>query len=156
MSDNRISMRKLKEILRMRYENQLSIRKISRSVRVSVGTVSNYLHQFEGAGLTWPLPESFTETALVKALFPDASLSGRKGLIDPDWPQVHQDLKKKGVTKQTVWEEYCQQQPLNAYSYAQFCHRYRVWRGSQKRSMRQHHRAGEKLFVDYAGVTVPL
>ena len=72
MSDNRISMRKLNEILRMHYENNLSIRQISRSVRVSVGTVSNYLRLFREAGLEWPLPQDFSETALAHALFPEA------------------------------------------------------------------------------------
>ena len=156
MSDTRISMRKLHEILRMRFDNQLSLRQISRSVRVSVGTVSNYVQAFQSSTLNWPLPDDFSETALVQALFPDASLPSRKGLIDPDWAELHQELKRKGVTKHTLWEEYCQTFTLNAYSYAQFCHRYNQWRGCQKRSMRQHHRAGEKLFVDYAGPTVPI
>ena len=89
-------MRKLNEILRMHYENNLSIRQISRSVRVSVGTVSKYLRLFREAGLTWPLSENVSETALASALFPDAALSCRKGLIDPDWPRVHQELKHKG------------------------------------------------------------
>ncbi|MCL6272308.1 IS21 family transposase, partial [Sansalvadorimonas sp. 2012CJ34-2] len=156
MSDNRISMRKLKDVLRMHYENNLSTRQISRCVRVSVGTVSNYLRLFREAGLSWPLPNDFSETALAASLFPEAPLLHRKGLVDPDWASLHQDLKKKGVTKQLLWEEYCQTFTLNAYSYAQFCHRYKIWRGQQKRSMRQLHRAGEKMFIDYAGPTVPL
>lgn len=156
MSDNRISMRKLYEIYRMRFDHELSLRQISRSVRVSVGTVSNYIQAFQSSTLDWPLPDDFSETSLVQALFPEAALPNRKGLMDPDWGEVHQELKRKGVTKQTLWEEYCQTFTLNAYSYAQYCHRYNQWRGCQKRSMRQHHRAGEKLFVDYAGPTVPI
>ena len=156
MSDNRISMRKLQDILQMRFEYKLSIRQISRSARVSVGTVSNYIKAFETAGLTWPLQDGFTEVDLIKALFPEASLPSRKGLVDPDWTYVHKELKKKGVTKQLLWEEYSQEQTLGAYSYAQYCHRYNQWRGTLKRSMRQHHKAGEKMFVDYAGPTIPL
>ena len=156
MSDSRNSMRKLQEILWLRFDNHLSIRKISGSVRVSSGTVSNYIRTFEGSSLSWPLAEGFSETKLVQALFPDAPTPTRKGLIDPDWAEVHQALKRKGVTKQLLWEEYCQTHTLNAYSYAQFCHRYQQWCGHQKRSMRQHHQAGEKLFVDYAGLTVPI
>ena len=156
MSDNRISMRKLREILRMRFDHQLSFRQISRSVRVSLGTVSNYIQAFESSSLSWPLPEDHSETQLVQALFPEAPLPNRKGLVDPDWPEIHLALKRKGVTKQLLWEEYCQSHTLNAYSYAQFCHRYKQWLGCQKRSMRQHHKAGEKLFVDYAGPTVPI
>ncbi len=156
MSDTRISMRKLREILRMRFDHQLSIRKISRSVRVSVGTVSNYIQAFQNSTLEWPLPDNCSETVLIQTLFPEAPLPSRKGLIDPEWGELHQSLKRKGVTKQLLWEEYCQAHTLNAYSYAQFCHRYNQWRGCQKRSMRQHHKAGEKLFVDYAGPTVPI
>ncbi|MES9986058.1 MAG: IS21 family transposase [Candidatus Thiodiazotropha sp. 6PLUC6] len=156
MSDSRISMRKLQEILRLRFDNHLSVRKISGSVRVSIGTVSNYIRAFEESSLSWPTAKDLSEPELVQALFPDAPVSTRKGLIDPDWAEVHQSLKRKGVTKQLLWEEYCQTHTLNAYSYAQFCHRYQQWCGSQKRSMRQYHKAGEKLFVDYAGLTVPI
>ena len=74
----------------------------------------------------------------------------------PDWSVVHQELKRKGVTLQLLWEEYTQQYPNRCYSYSQFCDRYRHWRGKQKRSMRQTHKAGEKCFVDYCGQTVPL
>ncbi|USE37750.1 hypothetical protein [Endozoicomonas sp. SCSIO W0465] len=130
-------MRKLLEILRMRFGSQLSFRQISRSVRVSVGTVSNYVKAFQESELSWPLAEDISEPELIQALFPDASIANRKGLIDPDWAEVHQELKRKEVTKQRLWEEYCQAHPLNAYSYAQYCHRYNQWRGCQKRSMRQ-------------------
>ena len=156
MTENRITMRKLLEILRMRFGSQLSFRQISRSVRVSVGTVSNYVKAFQESELSWPLAEDISEPELIQALFPDASIANRKGLIDPDWAEVHQELKRKEVTKQRLWEEYCQAHPLNAYSYAQYCHRYNQWRGCQKRSMRQLHNAGEKLFVDYAGPTMPI
>ena len=74
----------------------------------------------------------------------------------PDWSAIHQELKRKGVTKQLLWEEYTQQYPNRCYSYSQFCDRYRHWRGKQKRSMRQTHKAGEKCFVDYCGPTVPI
>ncbi|WP_448215045.1 IS21 family transposase [Endozoicomonas sp. 2B-B] len=156
MPNNRISMRKLQEILRMRFECRLSIRQIARSTRVSVGTVSNYVQAFERSPLSWPLSSDCSEATLVQTLFPEPPLSSRQGLVDPDWGVIHQSLKRKEVTKQTLWEEYCQESTLNAYSYSQFCHRYNQWLGCQKRSMRQHHKAGEKLFVDYAGLTVPV
>lgn len=149
-------MRKLQDVLQMRFEYGLSFRQISRSIRISVGTVSNYIKAFETSGLDWPLKDECTEAELIRALFPETVLPTRKGLIDPDWGYVHKELRKKGVTKQLLWEEYCQEQTLGAYSYAQYCHRYNQWRGTLKRSMRQHHKAGEKLFVDYAGPTVPL
>ena len=74
----------------------------------------------------------------------------------PDWAVVHQELKRKGMTKQLLWEEYTEQYPNRCYSYSQFCDRYRHWHSLQKRSMRQSHKAGEKCFVDYAGQTVPI
>ena len=73
----------------------------------------------------------------------------------PDWPTIHQELKRPHLTKQLLWEEYTQQYPNRSLSYSRFCDRYKVWVGKQKRSMRQLHKAGEKCFVDYAGATVP-
>lgn len=151
-----LSMRKLREIFRLRFECQLTTRQISRSARVSVGAVNKYLNRFEAVGLTWPLPESMDDTALINKLAPTLVTSAVQDMVDPDWQEVHTELKSKGMTKQVVWEEYCEAYPHNAYSYSQFCHRYRQWSDKQKRSMRQHHRAGEKLFVDYAGLTVPV
>lgn len=149
-------MRKLREILRLRYECKLSTRQISRSTRVSVGAVNKYLKRFEDAGLIWPLPDDMDDTALINKLAPAPVTYTEQKMVDPDWQEVHKELKSKGMTKQLVWEEYCEVYPHNAYSYPQFCHRYRLWNDKQKRSMRQHHRAGEKLFVDYAGLTVPI
>ncbi len=149
-------MRKIREILRLRFECQLSIRQISRSSRASVGAVNNYLSRFEASGLSWPLPDDMDDKALVNRLAPAPVTCTESKMVDPDWQEVHQTLKRKGMTKQLVWEEYCDVYPHNAYSDSQFCHRYRQWCGKQKRSMRQYHRAGEKLFVDYAGLTVPI
>ncbi len=152
----RLSMRKLRENLRLRFECKLSTRQISRSTRVSVGAVNKYLKRFEDAGLPWPLPDDMDDTALINKLAPVPVTCTEQKMVDPDWKEVHKELKSKGMTKQLVWEEYCEVYPHNAYSYPQFCHRYRLWNDKQKRSMRQHHRAGEKLFVDYAGLTVPV
>ena len=138
-----LSMRKLREIFRLRFECQLTTRQISRSARVSVGAVNKYLC-FEAVGLTWPLLESMDDTALINKLAPTPVTSTVQDMVDPDWQEVHTELKSKGMTKQVVWEEYCKAYPHNAYSYSQFCHRYRQWSDKQKRSMRQHHRAGEK------------
>ena len=149
-------MRKIREILRLRYECRLSIRQISASVKVSTGAVTKYLRQFEKSDLSWPLPEDLDDTALINQLSPEAASRQHQGLIDPDWAEVHRTLKQKGMTKQLIWEEYCDVYPHNAYSHSQFCHRYSEWRKKQKRSMRQLHQAGEKLFVDYAGLTVPI
>ena len=156
MARGKLSVRYIKEILRLRYEVGLSQRDISHSVRVSVGSVNQYLARAAQAGLGWPLPDDMDQKGLVRALFPEQPSASASGFAMPDWPTVQIELRRKGVTKQLLWEEYCQAQPHQAYSYSQYCHHYQVWRSQQRRSMRQIHKAGEKLFVDYAGPTVPV
>lgn len=156
MARGKLSMRYINEILRLRYDAKLSQRDIARSVRVSVGSVNQYLARATQADLTWPLPAGMDQKALIKALFPDQPPSSRSGFVEPEWPSVQVELRHKGVTKQLLWEEYCQCHPHNAYSYSQYCHRYQVWLGQQRRSMRQIHKAGEKLFIDYCGPTVAI
>ncbi len=116
----------------------------------------DYLKRAEAVGLSWPLPHDLQERDLGRLLFPTQPRTGQRRFSEPDYHQVSQDLKRKGVTKQLLWQEYRQQHPDDGYSYAQFCHRYREWQERQKRSMRQMHRAGEKLFVDYCGPTIPV
>lgn len=149
-------MRQIKEILRLKYVVGLSHRGIAQALNIGYGTVSNYLARAEQAQLGWPIPEDMDERTLGRLLFPSQPLTGQRRFVEPDFPTAHQELKRKGVTKQLLWQEYRQQYPDDGYSYAQFCHRYNAWRGQQKRSMRQLHRAGEKLFVDYCGPTVPI
>ncbi|WP_197473233.1 IS21 family transposase, partial [Oleiphilus sp. HI0123] len=149
-------MRKIKDILRLRHEAGLSYRGIAQALNIGYGTVVDYLKRADQAGLSWPVPEEMAERDLARMLFPSQAATGQRRFVEPDFPQVHQDLKQKTVTKQLLWQEYRQQNPDNGYSYAQFCHRYLEWLGCQKRSMRQIHRAGEKLFVDYCGPTMPV
>lgn len=156
MSSNRLSMRKIKEVLRLHHEAGLSRRGIAQALNVGYGSVVNYLKRAEQAGLGWPLPQGMDERTLGRMLFPTQPATGQRRFAEPDYPVVHQELKRKGVTKQLLWQEYREQYPDNGYSYAQFCHRYLEWRGCQQRSMRQVHRAGEKLFIDYCGPTVPV
>ncbi len=94
-----------------------------------------------------------SERTLGRLLFPSQPVTGQRRFTEPDYPNVHQELKRKGVTKQLLWQEYRQCYPDDGYSYAQYCHRYRVWLGHQQRSMRQIHRAGEKLFVAVLGAS---
>jgi len=147
-------MRKIKEVLRLSHEAGLGQRGIAQALNLGLGTVSTYLKRAREAGVGWPLPAEMDERTLGRLLFPSQSAAGQRRFIEPDFPSVHQELKRKGVTKQLLWQEYRQQYPDEGYSYAQFCHRYRVWQGCQQRSMRQVHRAGEKLFVDYCGPTM--
>lgn len=156
MPNKRLEMRHIKEILRLKLEAKLSHRKISRSLGIGVGTVSDYGKRAIELGLTWPLPNEMTENDLEQLLFPAPKISGRHGRVTPDCPTIHQELKRKGVTKQLLWEEYKQAYGNAGYQYSQYCGYYRKWKAKQKRSMRQIHQAGEKLFVDYSGATMPI
>ncbi|MDA1372930.1 MAG: IS21 family transposase [Proteobacteria bacterium] len=147
-------MRKIKEILRLRHEAGLGYRGIAQSLGIGYGTVVDYLNRAANAGLGWPLPSELSERDLGRLLFPTQATTGQRRFVEPDFLLAHQELKRKFVTKQLLWQEYRQQHPDDGYSYAQYCHRFRVWQGHQQRSMRQIHRAGEKLFVDYCGPTM--
>jgi len=149
-------MRKIKDILRLRHEAGLPYRGIAHALNIGYGTVVDYLNRAQQAGLGWPIPEGLHERDLGRLLFPTQAVTGQRRFTEPDFPAVCQELKRKGVTKQLLWQEYRQHHPDDGYSYAQFCHRYRVWLGCQQRSMRQIHRAGEKLFVDYCGPTMAI
>ena len=149
-------MRKIREILRLRWAAGLSIRQISASTKASIGAIQQLLARAAALGLGWPLPDELDDAALARLLYPgaDAQVSSRFEI--PDWAAIHQELKHKGVTKLLLWEEYTAQYPNRCYSYSQFCERYRQWRQRQQRSLRQLHRAGDKCFVDYCGQTVPI
>jgi transposase len=145
-------MRKAKEILRLRYELGLTHRQIGRSCEVSHVTVGDYLRRAEAAGLRWPLPPEVSEAAL-EALLAPAPKPAPRPL--PAMEQLRQELSRRGVTLRLLWEEYRAIHP-DGYGYTQFCDYYRRWRQQLEPSLRQPYKAGEKLFVDWAGQTVPL
>lgn len=154
----RLSMRKIKEILRLKFDCELSNRGIGRSCSISHSSVGDYLCRFEQAGLSWPLPPEMDEESLERKLFLLDSLvrvSGNVTRKEPDWKWVHEELKKKGVTLLLLWKEYLADNP-KGYKYSQFCHLYKKWKKKLQVSMRQTHRAGEKMFVDYCGNTVEI
>ena len=154
MSNKRTTMRKLREMLRLRLQAGLSIRAISLSTRLSVGGIQKLLSRAEALGLTWPLPDDLDDARLAELFYPGADPSPSPRREVPDWAAVHEELRRPHVTKRLVWEEYTQRYPSRCYSYSQFCDRYRHWLGRQQRTMRQTHKAGEKCFVDYGGDTV--
>jgi transposase len=121
-----------------------------------VGTIQAVISKAQALDLRWPLPEELDDVQLAQLFYPKADARPASRCQIPDWSMIHLELKRKGMTKQLLWEEYTQQYPNRCYSYSQFCDRYQHWLKKQKRSMRQTHRAGEKLFVDYAGQTVPI
>lgn len=155
MANRRLSMRKIKEALRLKWENNFSIRQIAISCDIARSTVQDYLHRARIAGLTWPLPEGLDDAALGHLLYPPACCvsAGKRPL--PCMEDIHQDLKKKGVTLQLLWYEYRRAHP-DGYQYSQFCYLYHRWADKLDVCLRQTYRAGEKLFVDYAGQGMPV
>lgn len=152
----RITMRNLRDILRLKLDAGLSYRQISASTKVSVGTIQTLVQKALKLGLSWPLPTDLDDQQLALLFYPKADVAPSSRCQVPDWAQIHRELRRKGMTKVLLWEEYTQSYPNRCYSYSQFCERYAHWRGQQRRSMRQCHRGGEKLFVDYAGQTMPI
>jgi len=153
MAAKRLSMRKIKEVLRLRFEKGLSAREIARSLDIGRGTVKNYLHRVEQVGLSWPLSPEMDEATLEHQLFPVIPLVSREKRQMPPMESLHQELKKKGVTLQLLWHEYKEKCP-EGYQYSQFCRLYHQWAEKLDPYLRQEYRAGEKLFVDYAGQTM--
>lgn len=147
---SRLSMRKISEILRQRFELKLSYRDIARSQNISLSSISDYLARAKAVGLSWPLPESLTEQGLYDLLFLPAGIQTKKR-PQPDWSYVYQEQRKKGVTLQLLWREYRALHP-NGMGYSQFCHCYGDYAKTLTPVMRQIHKAGEKTFVDYAGM----
>lgn len=150
-----ISMRKLKEILRLKYGSGLSHRQIGRSLVISPSVVSRYANRAAQLGIKqWPLPPEWDDAALHRA-FLQTQVKMKKHTL-PDWPQVHKELRNKIVTLQLLWDEYGERNPGGFYSYNHYCRLYREWSKTATPSMRQVHKAGEKLFVDYCGPTVDI
>ncbi len=148
-------MRKIRDVLRYRDSAGLSLDATARALNISKGVVAKYIRLAAAAGLTWPLPDDLDDSALEQRLYRQVA-AREPTYAEPDYAGVHQELKKKGVTLTLLWEEYLQAVGGRGYQYTAFCTRYKDWTGQLKRSMRQIHRAGEKLFADYAGPTVPI
>lgn len=156
MSNGALSMRKLKSILQLKFETKLSHRQIARSLSISPSVVSTYINRAAQLGVAcWPLPADWDDVRLDRA-FLKTQVILKPAKVIPDWGQVHQQLKGKGVTLELLWQEYAERHGDNHYSYNHFCRCHREFKSILKPSMRQHHKAGEKLFVDYAGQTVTL
>ena len=155
MSAERLSMRKIKEVLRLKYDCDLSNEAIASSCGVGRTTVREYLRRAHQAGLSWPLPEEMSDGDLERLLFPPPPSIPGSQRPPPDYTAIHRELRRKGVTLFLLWQEYKEAHP-DGYQYSRFCDRYREWAGKLDLPMRQDHKAGEKLFVDYAGQTMPV
>ncbi len=154
MAHRRKSVRKIKETIRL-HEAGFNKKQIAGSVTTSRKTVRKYIERVESLGLTYAEIEKMTPKQLYARLFPVKPEDGRGLKPRPDWQKTYNDMKKKSVTLALLWEEYIDVYP-DGYRYSQFCHNYGLWRKKLDISMRQDHKAGEKLFVDFAGQTVPI
>ena len=154
MPTNRVTMRRIRETLRLHLQAGLSYGEIARALKIAKSSAGKYVSLARAAGVDWELAQSLTDDELEARLFRPAVPRSSHQLA-PDFALVHQELKRAGVTLQLLWEEYARGNAL-AYKYTSFCIKYRAFAQSLKRSMRQVHVAGEKLFVDYSGNGVPL
>ena len=146
-------MRRIREILRLKFEAGLSQRAIARAIGVSYSTVSEAFSRLGEAGLSWPLPEGLGDAELEARLY---RARGRAVADprEPDWAGVQKKLSGKYVTLRLAWEEYGAVHE-GGYGYSWFCELYRAWQERIDVVMRQEHKAGEKLFVDWAGKKLP-
>ena len=155
MPAERIPMRHVREVLRLRAAG-VSGNEIARRLNVAPSTVRLTLRRLAAAGLSWPLPAELTDTALEAQLFTAVGTKqGHRRHSEPDWAAIHRELKRKHVTLQILWDEYIERHP-DGYRYSRFCELYGSWASRLSVTMRQTHAGGDKLFVDYAGDTVPV
>ena len=150
-------MRKIREVLRLRFGVGLQQDEIAHSCSIGQATVHRYLHRAATAGVTWPLPDDWDDRRLDELLFPsrpDRKRSQPRPVVD--FAELHRQLiTHKHVTLQLLWEEYRENHP-DGYGYSRFCELFQRWNRNQDVVLRQEHRAGEKMFVDWAGPTVPI
>ncbi|MBU1213511.1 MAG: IS21 family transposase [Alphaproteobacteria bacterium] len=154
MAQQRLSMRKIRDVLRLS-AGGLSKRQIAASLGIGPTAAGACLKRARDAGLGWSLPDDLDDDALERRLYPAPAATTKDWRSLPDWPAVHRELRRKGVTLQLVWEEYRAAHP-DGYGRSRFCELYRAWEGRLSPTMRQAHVAGEKLFVDYAGTTIDI
>lgn len=150
----RLPMRKIRDALRLQAAG-LSKRQIAVSLGVGRTSAREYLERAQHAGLSWPLPGELTDEALKERLSPAPQTGQTKEWPRPDWPAIHRERRRPGVTLMLLWEEYRGVHP-DGYGYSQFCQLYRRWKGRLSPTMRQTHLAGDKMFVDYAGQTIEI
>jgi len=155
MPAKRLPMRKIKDVLRLRWGLGLTNRQAAASLGLARSTVAEYIRRAEEAGLGWPLPEDCDDFILERRLFPTPPLIAAADRPLLDWNEVVRELSRKGVTLFLLWHEYKEAHPLG-YQYSRFCDLYREWAGRRSVWMRQDHKAGERMFVDYAGGTMPV
>jgi transposase len=148
-------MRQLRQMLRLRHDG-VSAREIGRTLGVARSTIQDNLERARAAGIGWPLPTEWTDEVLEQRLFARSGVKpGRRRHGEPDWTTLARELKRPGVNLMVLWEEYRQVHP-DGYGYSRFCDLYREFERRLSPVMRQHHVAGDKVFVDYSGKKIAI
>jgi hypothetical protein len=155
MPAQRLAMRQVYEVLRLKWDQGLSERKSAQSLGISRPAVAEYVRRAQAAGMSWPLPATCDAGALEQLLFPSVPARAPAMHPVPDWATVHRELKHRGVTLFLLWKDDKAATP-EGLQYSWFCQTYRAWANKRDLVMRQTHRAGEKLFVDDAGQSLPV
>src|SRR6266699_3146767 len=155
MPGTRLSMRKVREVLRLKHALGMSERLIAEAVGAGKSAVGEYIRRARVIGLTWPVPDGLDDAELERRLFSPPGFHVGPTKPQPHWPTIQEELKGRGVTLLLLWEEY-RAEHADGYGYSRFCDLYVEWRKRITPTMRQTHVAGEKLFVDWAGDTIPV
>jgi transposase len=155
MPGERLSMRKIREVLRLRLGQRLPQRVVAKSLGLSQGAVHSYMARARRAGLGWPLPDGLDDVRLEALLYPPPPEVATERRPVPDWAVVHRELRRRDMTLALLWEEYRGGAGAqDGFGYSWFCDLYREWVGRLKPTLRQVHPAGERVFVDFAGRTM--
>jgi transposase len=150
-----LSMRKIREVLWLSAMG-LNQHQIAQSCKIVQSTVHKYLKLAKAANLSWPLADDWSEDKLQQVLLDRPIAVKRRVPTPPDFPAIHRELSTdKNLTLELIWKEYRQQDPAG-YGYSRFCDLYKEWHRQQDVTLRQHHRPGERMFIDYAGATIPV
>ncbi|MGC8466139.1 MAG: hypothetical protein ACP5O0_09475 [Acidimicrobiales bacterium] len=155
MSRPHIAMRKIREVLRLTFGEELSLRLVGASLQIPPTTVADYVRRAKAANLTWPIPEGSSDNALDAMLFPTRQHVASDERPMPDWAKIHAELPRPHVTMMLLWHEYRELYP-DGYGYSQFCAHYLCFAKTIDVVMRQEHKAGERLFVDLPGGKLPI
>jgi hypothetical protein len=156
MPTKRLSMRRIQRLMTLHFGAGAPTRAIARELGISHSTVREYLARIAAAGITWPLPVEVTDQELERRLFVNGGVrAGARHYVEPDWAAFARELKRPGVTLMILWEEYRAVHP-DGYAYSRYCQLFREFERRLSPSMRQHHVAGDKAFVDFSGKKIPI
>lgn len=153
MPTGRLMMRRIRDLLRLKFAQGLSEREIAVSLGLGKGSVGGYIRRARAAGLSWPLPEGLDDDNLELLLFPASPSLPSEERPVPDWAVIDKEMRRSGVTRMLLWQEYRARHP-DGFAYTWFCTTYDAWKGRVRPTMRQSHVGGEKVFVDFSGDTI--